>query len=741
VSWFLTRLVAAHAESDPDGIAVAEDGRAWTWAALSGRADDYAAAIASVGTAAGERVLLDMPRTGELVAAIVGTLRTGAAAAVLPPEGTRWERARAAEALDPAFAVTGIVDRPDLDAAPALADPDPGTPAVVVLTSGTTGRPRGVVLSHRAMAASADAWLGALPAAAGWAMPLGLAHVAGLGILWRAVRDRVPVRLLPPGDPEALAAALREDPRLTHVSLVPGQLVRLLDAWGDTPAPPSLRALLLGGGTIPAALVARAAGAGWPVVPTYGLSEMGSGVTALPAEEALEAPGSAGRPLPGVTVAIDGPGWDGVGEIVVRGPSRSSGYVGEPPVDPGMPLRTGDLGRLDEAGRLVVVDRRTDRIVRGGENIDPSEVEAVLEAHEAVAGAAVVGRPDAIWGHVPVAALVLRDGVRDPGDAALAAHARATLAGFKVPAAFVRLDALPRTTGGKLRREAVRALLAGGEAGELERPGGDAIGWRLTGSGPRPVVLLHGTLSTARQLDRLAAALAAPGDLTVHAIDRRGSGSSRLREPGPLDVRLHVDDLVAYLDARGIERAALVGVSFGGVLALELAARRPDRVEAVVAWEPPYGLVADAETVAWFRRVGSDARAAYESGGPAAAAETFLRHVAGDEAWDRLPDRARAFLEQEGAGALADSALIGLDPEGLGRIAAPVTLLTGTSSEPFYAPIAVALAARIPHATLVAIEGARHTTPITDPAPVAAAVRAALGMPVPDPAPALEPAP
>ena len=240
--------------------------------------------------------------------------------------------------------------------------------------------------------------------------------MAGLGVLWRAIRDGVPIRVLPPGDAPRLLRALRSSPPPSHVSLVPSQLVRLLDAARDAPPPATLRAVLLGGGPVPPALVERAVRAGWPVVPTYGLSEMGSGVTALPSAEAARAPGTAGRPLPGMTVRIDDPGPDGVGEIVVAGPSRSSGYLGEPPVPADEPVRTGDLGRLDAAGRLVVVDRRTDRIVRGGENIDPTEVETVLERHPAVAEAAVVGRPDDAWGHVPVAAIVLRPRATDPGD-------------------------------------------------------------------------------------------------------------------------------------------------------------------------------------------------------------------------------------------------------------------------------------------------------------------------------------
>jgi pimeloyl-ACP methyl ester carboxylesterase len=391
------------------------------------------------------------------------------------------------------------------------------------------------------------------------------------------------------------------------------------------------------------------------------------------------------------------------------------------------PIRTGDLGRLDAEGRLHVIDRRTDRIVRGGENVAPAEVEAALLAHPAIAGAAVVARPDPVWGQLPVAAIVLREGATDPGDEALAAHCRRSLAGFKVPAAFQRLDALPLTGGGKVRREAVRALLADEPAGTLARPGGDAIGWRVTGTGPATLVLLPGTLSNAAQLDRLAAALAAPGDVTVHAVDRRGTGTGRLASPRPLDVAVHLGDLVAYLDARGIDRATVVGVSFGGVLALELAARHPGRVAAVVAYEPPYGAVADAPTLAWFRALAADTAGAHRTGGAPAAAETFLRAVAGDAAWERLSERARALLAREGDGALADAGLSGLRPDDLAGIVAPVTILTGGASEPFYAPIADALAARIPGARRDTLAGLAHPAPITDPAPVAAAARAALG--------------
>ena len=732
--WFVPALLDEHAREVPDGVALVEGERSVTWSELRGLMTAVRARVEQGCVRPGDRVALDAATSIDAIAALFGILAAGAVALPIPAGRTPREAAAALDLVAPVLVLRDgdlypVGGWQAMEGAGEMRDPE--APAVIVLTSGTTGRAKGVVLSGRAMAASAESWCAALPPATGWVLALGLGHVAGLGILWRAIAGRVPVRIIGRADPAALLAALAAEPPMSHVSLVPVQVARLLDAAGDAPPPPTLRAVLLGGGPIPPALVTRAIRAGWPVVPTYGLSETGSGATALATAEAFDHPGSAGRPLPGVRVTIDEPDADGVGEIVVETAARFSGYLGDPP--PAAPatecIRTGDLGRLDEDGRLSVADRRLDRIVRGGENIAPAEVEAVLLAHPAIADVAVVGLADPLWGHVPAAAIVLADGAPDPGSETLTAHCRASLAGFKVPVSFVRLDALPRTAGGKLRREAVRALLAGERTGEFARPDGACIGWRVTGEGSLPLLLLHGTLSNAQQLDRLAATLARTGDITVHALDRRGSGTGRLAPGSPiggLDLAVHLADIVGYMDARRIGRAAVVGVSFGGVLGVELAARHPDRVAAVVAYEPPYGPLADAATRAAFGTLAGATAEAHRTGGPAAAAETFLRAVAGDAAWDRLSDRSRAFLAREGDGAAADAALAGARPEGLGSITAPVTILTGGASEPFYGPIADALALRIPGARRDTLEGLSHPSPITQPSPVAAAIRAAL---------------
>ncbi|HKA91866.1 MAG TPA: AMP-binding protein [Haliangiales bacterium] len=316
--------------------------------------------------------------------------------------------------------------RPDLAAIPD------GTLAVLY-TSGTSGRPKGAILSRAAFIASArasaarlgwrddDRWLCSLP----------LAHVGGLSVLVRCLLARRPFVL---GRGDRVAEDLLAH-RATIVSLVPAQLARLLDgAW--TP-PRWLRLVLLGGAAAPPRLLARAAAAGVPVVTTYGLTEACSQVaTQVPGR-----PGAGcGPPLPGIAVRIaDGD------RIEIDGPTLFSGYLGEPPRAPGW-FATGDFGRFDAAGNLHVLGRRTDLIVTGGENVYAAEVEAYLDARGVPA--CVFGVPDETWGEIVAAATT----------APLPTAALADLAPFKRPRRIARVEALPLTPGGKPDRAAARAL-------------------------------------------------------------------------------------------------------------------------------------------------------------------------------------------------------------------------------------------------------------------------------------------
>ena len=293
--------------------------------------------------------------------------------------------------------------------------PEPGDPALVVHTSGTTGSPRPVVLSYGNVLANALGCFAALGHSRSerWLCPLPLSHIGGLMVLLRSAIAGT----------TAVLDSWRDD--ITIASLVPTQLSRLLEA--GTPPPASLRVVMLGGAPADPTLLTRARDSGWPVAPTYGLTQACSAVTVADPGDVE----TSGAPLPGMRVSIAPDG-----EILVSGPSVAGSGV----------LRTGDLGRV-EGGRLIVVGRKSDTIVTGGENVAPTEVEAVLLEHPAVIEAGVFGRADAEWGEVVTAFVVVRGPVGD-----LRAFCRERLPGFKVPKTISVVDALPRNAAGKLLR-------------------------------------------------------------------------------------------------------------------------------------------------------------------------------------------------------------------------------------------------------------------------------------------------
>jgi O-succinylbenzoic acid--CoA ligase len=300
-------------------------------------------------------------------------------------------------------------------------------PAVVVPTSGTSGAPKPVELTYGnwLWSAMGSAVALGLDREERWLCPLPLSHVGGLSVLLRSAIYGTTAVLHPGFDADAVARALGGD-AVTGVSLVPTMVGRLLDAGLDHP--PTLRCALVGGAALEQALARRAHDAGLPVVETYGLTEACSQVA------------TDGVPLFGTRVAIED------GEILVAGPTVAPGAAGEDGV-----LRTGDLGFLDERGRLTVSGRRADTIVTGGENVSPAEVEAALLEHAAVAEAAVYPRPDPEWGEAVTATVVLRGGAATT-EQELRDHVAARLARFKVPKSVGFADGLPRTASGKLKR-------------------------------------------------------------------------------------------------------------------------------------------------------------------------------------------------------------------------------------------------------------------------------------------------
>jgi len=341
--------------------------------------------------------------------------------------------------------------------------------ALVLYTSGTSGRPKGAVLTRDNLLASARAQAQLLGPSAPrdrWLLCMPLFHVAGLSVLIRSALAGTAVALHPDFDSPRVSASL-ERGGITHVSFVATMLRRVLEERGGRRAPSDLRVVLLGGGPASSDLLERAAGLGYPVAPTYGLTEAASQVATRPPDAPIDPSGdrAAGlRPLPGVEIRIvDAAGHElppgTVGGVEVRGPVVMAGYLDDPEASARVLrdgwLATGDLGRLDASGGLRVLDRRADLIVSGGENVYPAEIEAVLEAHPRVVEAGVVGVDDERFGRRPVAFVVWQGG-EDPeaagAAAALGRWCRDRLAAFKRPVEIRILERLPRTASGKLIR-------------------------------------------------------------------------------------------------------------------------------------------------------------------------------------------------------------------------------------------------------------------------------------------------
>ena len=315
-------------------------------------------------------------------------------------------------------------------------------PFAVVPTSGTTGYPKGVVLTRQNLAASADASASFLQHQPEdrWLCVLPLSHVGGLSILTRSAQVGGTVVLESQFDARRVARLLHD---VRFASFVPTMLTRILEhAKGPYP---NLSAVLVGGGPLPPGLLDDARAAGIPAVPTYGATETAAQIaTGQPGEATV-------RPLPGVDLWICDPngadlGVGSAGEIVVNGPMISSGYWGMPARSG--PYRTGDLGMLDAAERLTVLGRVDDMVITGGENVYPVEVERVLLAHPAVSDVAVWGTHDPQWGSI-LHATVAAEGVEET---VLAAWVRERLAGYKVPKVWHFVDTVPRSLMGKLDR-------------------------------------------------------------------------------------------------------------------------------------------------------------------------------------------------------------------------------------------------------------------------------------------------
>ncbi|BAS28262.1 O-succinylbenzoic acid--CoA ligase [Limnochorda pilosa] len=471
------------AEHTPEREVLRFEGRSWSFGELDREVSLLARRLAVLSVGEGDRLAVLLSPGPLFVQAVHAVGRLGA---VLVPLNTRlaapelvWQlkdvearlllydevSAPQAEAIAARLPGLAAIRGGRLDAVAPADVPlrfqlDPAAVHTIVYTSGTTGRPKGAQLTYgnHGWSALVSALNLGLSPDDRWLAPMPLFHVGGLAILFRSVIYGIPTLLQPRFDPDAVHRAIDVE-GATLLSVVSAMLARMLEVRGGRPYPPSLRAVLVGGGPAPQPLLDAAARLGMPVVPTYGLTETSSQVTTLAPGEAPRRPGSSGRPLFGVELRIeqdDRPQPPGEpGEIAVRGPTVMAGYFRRPEESAralaGGWLHTGDLGYLDPEGYLYVLDRREDLIVSGGENVYPAEVEAALLAHPAVLEAGVTGVPDPRWGQAVLAAVRLRPGARVTEEE-IRGFCRERLAGYKVPAHVRFVDALPRNAAGKLLR-------------------------------------------------------------------------------------------------------------------------------------------------------------------------------------------------------------------------------------------------------------------------------------------------
>ncbi|WP_123620903.1 AMP-binding protein [Halorubrum sp. CSM-61] len=536
--WLSHRVV-----SSPDHTALirAEDGEAWTYTDLDRLVSETAGRLVAHGIEADDRLGVLTPPYVGTVGLVHAAMRIGATFVPLGQELTERELSERVERTDldavvcaepTEEAALGAVDGCDTDsevpvfsvddpvaedvAAVHAVDPEPVDPAewtesdylCVLFTSGTTGDPKPVPLTAGNVYSSAVASAFRLGVDRGdrWLVSLSLHHMGGLAPVYRSALYGTTLVLREGFDPGGTADDI-DTYDVTGISLVPTMLKRMLDRRGTLSD--TLRVVLLGGAPAPDELIERCRDYSIPVYPTYGMTESASQIATATPRQTRDRLGTVGRPLFGTDVTIVDEEGTPVergesGEIAVDGPTVTPGYIdagdgndragesdGNEPNTGTLDrsafgphgLHTGDVGRVDGGGFLYVLNRLDDRIVTGGENVEPGEVVDVLREFPPVEDAAVVGLDDDVWGERVSALLAVDDLLRDAGDGEtggesagaaepiasdapplvdeerLVSFARERLSGFKIPKTVAYVDDLPRTVSGTVDREAVRRIL------------------------------------------------------------------------------------------------------------------------------------------------------------------------------------------------------------------------------------------------------------------------------------------
>ncbi|HEY5949413.1 MAG TPA: alpha/beta fold hydrolase, partial [Kofleriaceae bacterium] len=491
------------------------------------------------------------------------------------------------------------------DAAP-IPDREIGedAPYNIIYSSGTTGLPKGIELSHRVRSA-----YGSLFASTFRMTPESVVLHAGSLVFNGAFLTLMPALFLGATyvlqrqfQPAAFVEAVRRE-RVTHAILVPSQIVALLASPAfDPEALSSLQMLCtLGAPLLRAHKQALCTALPGRFYELYGLTE--GFVTVLDRDDMERKLASVGTPPPGFELRIVHPDGsacaaDEVGEIVGRGPILMSGYHKRPEATADAIrhgwLHTGDLGSVDADGFLHLVDRKKDMFISGGVNVYPRDIEEVIACHPAVKEVAVFGVPDERWGETAVAAVRLHHGEIDRERLRAWINERVG-AKFQRVRELIVLDEFPRNATGKtLKRELRDMYLSGGRGQLIAR---DGIRLHYLRSGPRrtPIVALHGLTANAHVFAGLMqAGLDERHD--VIRIDLRGRGLSD-KPHGPYTMAAHAADVLAVMDAAGIADAIIAGHSFGALLGLWLAAHHPDRVRQLVVMDVAVSTIARPDVI------------------------------------------------------------------------------------------------------------------------------------------------
>ncbi len=473
--------LAQRVNSTPHRVALTYENKSWTFLELFEDAIKIAGAMKSKGFEKGNRVAILSPSNSLLVTTIHACWQLGCEIVLLNTRLSDQEliyqikdakptHILVEESLQDRIAIHKTICVDELVKQPSISiDIENEWPLdrtmSIMYTSGTTGHPKGVrqtVLNHTTNATASafnmgiqqdDIWLCTMP----------IFHISGLSILIRSVLYGMEVKLYSKFDLLPIVEDLVKGKatRMSVVSIMLEKILRELDEQ-DVNVSPRLLTMLVGGGPVPSSYLERAMARGIRVLQTYGMTETASQTATLAPEDAVRKLGSSGKPLYLSFIRIDQAKkpFD-EGEICIRGGHVTPGYIGCYETTSSQEngwLYTGDIGYLDDEGFLFVIDRRSDLIISGGENIYPAEVENAILQHPLIREAGVCGQKDETWGQVPVAFIVSDEEISLE---TLREFLQTKVAPYKMPKLLHRINELPRNASNKLLRKELREWLNG----------------------------------------------------------------------------------------------------------------------------------------------------------------------------------------------------------------------------------------------------------------------------------------